>query len=559
MVLTLISDFNISVLGRYLANMDEMAGVNVDVAPYGQVFQQLLTPPGDEQQQRAVLVWTRPESVLESFSDVLRYKPVSHDEVLDELDRYIDALRSRAAGVAFLFHPSWVTPVGERGYGMLDYSYGLGLSSLLARLNLRLSERLADLPNVFILNSEHWVRAAGSRPALAKMWFVNKVPYSNAVFQEAASDIAAALQGLAGKARKLIILDLDNTLWGGVVGETGWQGVKLGGHDHVGEAFVHFQQRLLALSERGIQLGIVSKNDEAVALEAIDRHPEMLLRRSNFAGWRINWSDKAQNIVDLVSELQLGLDSVVFVDDNPAERDRVRDSLGDQVMVPEWPVDPAEYGNALSALKCFDTPSLSSEDRARAGMYTSERERRESRQDVGSLDSWLASLEMKVSVEALTAGNLPRAAQLLNKTNQMNMRTRRLSEQELQDWVDGENCQLWTFRLSDRFGDSGLSGLISVEIKQGTAHIVDFVMSCRVMGRKLEEVMIHTVMEYIKKKGKPMQILAEYIETPRNHPCLEFWENSGFDQRESNRFFRDTTESYPKPDLIEVLDVGVPE
>lgn len=549
--LTLISDFNTDILGRYLSNTKELSGFCIRNTPYAQVFQNLLTPEGDDQKESSVLLWTTPENVLKSYAEALYYKPVDHETVLDELDQYIDVVRSRAVNVKYLFHPSWVLPIGERGYGILDYSQGLGLSNLLARLNLRLSERFSDLNNLFMLNTENWMRAAGSRPAPAKMWFASKVPYNNAVFQEAAKDITAALKGLAGKAKKLVIVDLDNTLWGGVVGESGWRGIRLGGHDYVGEAFVYFQRRLKALTERGVQLGIVSKNDESVALEAIDRHPEMHLKRADFAGWRINWMDKAQNIVDLVDELNLGLDSVVFLDDNPAERARVSESL-EEVLVPEWPVDPSEYGNALVALKCFDTPSLGSDDRNRARMYSAERERRELRKTMSSPETWLNSLDMKVTVENLNLVNLPRVAQLLNKTNQMNMRTRRMSEQELKDWAGQGDRELWTFRLSDRFGDSGISGIISIEIKQNTAHIADFVMSCRVMGRQLEKVMINTVVDYVRKNTNSGEIVAEYLKTDRNRPCLEFWKNSGFIEREENRFCWHADDGYPGPDYIQV-------
>src|SRR5262249_22447003 len=158
-----------------------------------------------------------------------------------------------------------------------------------------------------------------------RLWYLGKIPYANEVFKEAARDVKSALRGLAGKARKLVIVDLDETLWGGIVGEDGWEHIKLGGHDPASEALADFQRELKALTRRGILLGIVSKNEEAVALAAIDKHPEMVLRRSDFTGWRINWGDKAANIVDLVNELNLGIDSVVFIDDNPSERARVRE------------------------------------------------------------------------------------------------------------------------------------------------------------------------------------------------------------------------------------------
>ena len=220
--------------------------------------------------------------------------------------------------------------------------------------------------------------------------------------------------------------------------------------------------------------------------------------------------------------------------------------------MPEWPSDPSEYGGALIALKCFDTPSLGSDDRNRSRMYSAERVRRQLRETISSHDGWLQSLGMKVLVERLNQKNLPRAAQLLNKTNQMNMQTRRMSEQELSDWAGAEGRRLWTFRLSDRFGDSGISGIISVDIKEDAAYIVDFVMSCRVMGRQLEKVMINTVVKYVNENKRSEEIVAEYMQTERNRPCMEFWEGSGFSEREKNRYYWRADDEYHAPDYIKV-------
>ena len=552
--ITLISDFNIQVLGRYLANKAGLTAARVETTPFGQVFQSLLQGGNDPTTaDELVIVWTRPEAILESFQQALYLHPVDHDAVLQELDGYCDAIIGRAANCRYLMHPSWILPAGHRGYGMLDYQQGLGLSHLLARLNLHLADRLSALPTVFMLNTENWIRPAGPRFAVAKMWYASKVPYSNAVFMNAAEDIDAALAGLAGKARKLVVLDLDNTLWGGIIGETGWEGVRLGGHDHVGEAFVDFQRHLKGLSQRGVQLAIVSKNEENVALEALDKHPEMQLRRNDFAAWRINWLDKARNITELVQELRLGLDSVVFIDDNPTERGRVSEALGDQVLVPDWPQDPAEYSSALLSLRCFDTPALSSEDRSRAQMYAVERARQASQTQVDSIEQWLTTLEMKLYVEQLSANNLPRAAQLLNKTNQMNMRTRRLSADELAQWSDDARHVVWVFRLTDRFGDSGLSGLISTEITGGEARIIDFVMSCRVMGRQMENAMLHVATEHLRQQDGIQAIVAEYIETERNHPCLTFLRQSGWSEQSTHCFSWDPASTYARPESVELV------
>ena len=364
---------------------------------------------------------------------------------------------------------------------------------------------------------------------------MSKSPFGNALLKEAVADIKAAVSGIAGRARKLIVLDLDDTLWGGIVGEVGWEHLQLGGHDAIGEAFVDFQRALRYLQRRGILLGIVSKNEEAVALEAIAKHPDMVLRLEDFAGWRINWRDKAENVVDLVAELNLGLQSVVFIDDNPAERGRVREALP-EVLVPDWPADRMLYASALLSLRCFDAPAISREDRQRTAMYAAERERRTLQSTLGSAADWLRSLEVRVQVEPLHEANLTRTAQLLNKTNQMNLSTRRLTESELLAWANQPGRVLWTFRVSDRFGDSGLVGIVSLETEGERARIVDFVLSCRVFGRAIEETMVHVAVDHARALGAH-EVRAEYLPTAKNKPCLEFWQQrSGFRQREGIEF-----------------------
>ena len=232
---------------------------------------------------------------------------------------------------------------------------------------------------------------------------------------------------------------------------------------------------------------MVSKNDEAVALEAIASHPEMVIRTEHLAGWRINWQDKAQNIAELVAELNLGLQSTVFIDDNPTERGRVREALP-EVLVPEWPTDPTRFADALRQLDCFDRAAITSEDRERNQMYVQERARRGSLDVASSPEDWLASLDVRVRIDPLSAANLKRVVQLLNKTNQLNLRTRRCTEMELTQWLEGgKNRNLVSLTIADRFGDIGLTGIVSWEQIGSTLEIVDYVLSCRAMGRQVEQ------------------------------------------------------------------------
>jgi len=533
----LISDFNINNFAGYLNNDNDFPKVNATVAPFGHVIPALVDKNLECWHTRYdfAVIWTQPESVIQSFNHIFHYRNIQINNILKEVDEYSSVVMNIQNRVDFAFLPTWVFPSYHRGFGMLDMKNGIGIANILMRMNLRLSENLDGASNIYLLNTQKWIEIAGKNAFNPKLWYMGKIAFGNEVFNEAARDIKSALDGIRGNAKKLIIFDLDNTLWGGIVGDIGWENLKLGGHDHIGEAYVDFQRALKSLMNRGILLGIVSKNEESMALDAINNHPEMVLRLEDFVGWKINWRDKAQNIVDLVSGLNLGLQSVVFIDDHPVERARVRETLP-EVFVPEWPEDKMLYKSSLLNLRCFDTFSITKEDLERTKMYVSERQRHNLKKNVKSIDEWLNTLAIKVKIEELNEINLQRVVQLLNKTNQMNLTTRRMTESELIDWTRKENHQLWTFRVSDKFGDSGLTGLISSEVKNKKGIIVDFVLSCRVMGRKIEETMLYIIMTYAQSIGLD-EIQAKYIRTTKNKPCLEFFKSSGFLYNEENNCF----------------------
>jgi len=265
-------------------------------------------------------VWTRPEAIVESFARALAYDEADPQQALEETRAYAAAVAAFTRGARATFVPTWTLPPWHRGYGPLDFRPGIGIAHLLARMNVALADALGNVPNVFVLDAARWLTSLGPRAWSDKLWYAARSPFTAAAFEQAAADIGAAIEGLDGGARRIVILDLDDVLWGGMVGEVGWQGLNLGGHDHVGEAHVDFQRALKGLARRGIQLAIVSKNSEAVALEAIDRHPEMQLRREDFAGWSINWKDKADNVLALLADLGFAAESAVFIDDNAIVR-----------------------------------------------------------------------------------------------------------------------------------------------------------------------------------------------------------------------------------------------
>ena len=549
----LISDFTIDNLAGYLKNDKDVPKVKSIVSPYNQVFRVMVDEKLEcwKHNLDVAIVWTQPESVIESFSHILNFRNISIEDIFEEVDRFSSLLLNVCDRAKYVFVPIWVSPSYNRGFGMLDMKTGIGIENTLMRMNLRLTENLEKASNIYLLNTRKWIESAGKSAFSPKLWYMAKIPFGNQVFMEATRDLKSALRGIAGDSKKLIILDLDDTLWGDIVGDVGWENIQLGGHDHIGEAHVDFQCALKSMTNRGVLLGIVSKNEEDTALEAIEKHPEMVLKLDDFAGWRINWDDKAKNICDLVADLNLGTESVVFIDDNPIERARVRDMLP-EIYVPEWPQDKTLYKSALLSIPYFDSPSISKEDSERTKMYVSRRKSESLKRKVGSLDEWLKSLETKVRGEELNEGNLQRTFQLLNKTNQMNLTTRRMTEAELVNWCEHKNHNLWTFRVSDKLVDSGLTGIVSLEQKGSIGRIVDFVLSCRIMGRKVEEAILYTVIKYGQCVGLS-EIQAKYIRTSKNKPCLEFWRKSGFMYNETSDLFSwETSNPYSFPECIEI-------
>ena len=551
----LISDFNLDIFSGYLKNDSKYPKISPRLTPFGQVNQVLLDENMEcwKQSCDVAIVWTRPEGVIDSFRQALDFKRPDVKNILEDVDIFSDSLMRLTGRVKVLFVPTWTLLSDISGFGMLERKPGIGLTDLLSRMNLRLAENMEKSSNAFLLDADRWIKSAGSEPYNPKLWYMGKVPFSNPVFKQSVKEIKSALASLKGNAKKIILVDLDDTLWGGSVGEVGWSNLKLGGHDPLGESFTDFQKALKSMTRRGILLGIISKNEEKVALEAIDKHPEMVLKREDFVGWRINWTDKAENILSLIKELKLGIQSTVFIDDNPVERDRIREAIP-EILVPEWPKDKMSYSRFLLGLTCFNTPVISQEDSERTKMYQTESQRTELKKKLRTLDEWLKTLETKVVVQEINENNKKRASQLFNKTNQMNLSTRRMTEKELLNWVKKDSRRIWIFEVSDKFGDSGIAGMVGVECNENEIHTTDFILSCRVMGRKIEESMLFITSEYGRSLNLKT-ISAHYLSTKKNQPCYTFLKQSGFKHDENTDTFTWNLKTpYPKPDCITIIN-----
>jgi FkbH-like protein len=523
----LVGDTTLEPLGRLLERDQSAPRLKTTSAPYGQVFQILLdgSHPLWSNHPDVLVVWTAAHLTLPSIQKLLRFEGESpaaqFEQALREAEQFAEAVARAADRVGLVLVPTWTLPTHERWIQSLTWRSGVGAANLLAKANLILADKLAGRENVILLDSQYWLSSL-SRPAYdSRMYAVAKILYSQALFEKAAAEMKAVIAGALGRAKKVIVCDLDNTLWGGVVGDDGPQKIKLGPPDPLGECYQAMQLVLKGLRARGILLAISSKNDETLALSVLDSHPAMVLRKGDFVAWRINWDDKAKNIAAIAEELNLGLDSFVFLDDSPQERDQVRQLLP-EVYTPDLPQSPSEYAPFVASLNCFETSTLGKEDLERTQMYQAERSRKEAMDLSGDVANWLGSLEIRVSAAPLCRDSLPRAAQLLNKTNQFNLTLRRLDEKSFWEWGETPEHSVYTFNVADRFGDFGLVGLSSVAVKNGEAQIADFVMSCRVMGKKVEEALLGYTVAQAKAAGAK-RVVARAVDGPRNQPAKSFF------------------------------------
>ena len=338
--------------------------------------------------------------------------------------------------------------------------------------------------------------------------------------------VVRTLAARLGRSRKCLALDLDNTIWGGVIGDDGLDGVLLGQGSALGEGFLAVQEYALELSRRGIMLAVCSKNDEAHAWEPFDKHPDMALRRADIACFIANWDDKAQNLRRIAERLNIGLDSLVFLDDSPFERDRVREALP-MVAVPEIPDDPALVPDALAAAGYFESVAVTADDTLRARAYADNSAREAERSSLANIGDYLQGFAMRAPWGFFDAVNRQRIVQLINKTNQFNLTTRRYSEADYDGVVQDESAVGLHLRLVDRFGDNGLIG-VAIARQVGADLVIDtWLMSCRVLGRQVEVATLSLLVEQARARGA-QRLLGEYVPSLKNGVVREHYERLGF-------------------------------
>lgn len=443
-------------------------------------------------------------------------------DAVDGLRRMVTALRSRANATVIV---QTLAPIPEAEFGNLDSTLPGTSHWLVGRFNETL--RGWTESGVLLLD----VAALAANVGLQQwhnlsQWYIGKFSFAHDVLPLYADHVCRLVMAARGRARKCLVLDLDNTLWGGVIGDDGMSGILLGQGSPLGEAFLSVQAAALALRSRGVILAVSSKNDEAIARQVFREHPDMLLREEHLAVFQANWQDKATNIRAIAQTLEIGLDSLVLLDDNPAERQQVRQELP-MVAVPDLPDDPAQFARLLLCAGYFESLQLTAEDRARAGQYQANAARTAALGAVGNLDDFLESLQMEAEFAPFDQIGRARITQLINKTNQFNLTTIRYSEAQVAALESDSEAFTLQVRLKDRFGDNGMVSVVICR-REDDAWLFDtWLMSCRVLNRCLENQVLNVVSEAAKSRGV-RRLIGIYRRSEKNGLVRDHYLRLGF-------------------------------
>jgi FkbH-like protein len=492
----------------------------------------------DALQPDSALSKARPDAVLVAIDHRgLSLQPCPGNEQIatESIDAAIgllDTIRSgisRNSGALCIVQTLAAPPEGL--FGSFDRALTGTARNLVDRVNrkicqsvLQSTDMLLDVAGI----AETVGLADWHSPAL---WNLAKLPFADAYVPLYAEHVARIIGAMRGKSRRCLVLDLDNTVWGGVIGDDGMEGIQIAQGDATGEAHLSVQQLALTLRARGIVLAVSSKNTDSVARRPFKEHPDMLLKEEHIAVFQANWNDKATNIRAIAKELALGLDSFVFLDDNPVERGLIRQEIP-EVAVPELDSDPASYARTLAAAGYFEAINFSDEDRARAEMYQANARRLSLQGQATDLRSYLQSLDMRIVFGAFDRTTRARVTQLINKSNQFNLTTRRYTESQVEQLETDSGVMTLHARLIDKFGDNGIIGVVICRASRPDTWTVDsWLMSCRVLGRCVEQAVLAEIIFRARAAGiKTLE--GVYLPTDRNEMVREHYGKLGFARAE---------------------------
>ncbi len=434
--------------------------------------------------------------------------------------------------------------------GIIENKSEFGLHELINEFNKSLAELTKKNNSLFIFDFNQFVLKYGENNIFNyKQFFLGDIQISFDYIPFLANYMFAYIKPVLGLNKKCIVLDLDNTLWGGIIGEDGFNGIELG-HTPNGKAYVEFQKKLLSLWQQGIILAINSKNNFEDAMKVINEHPNMILKEEHFASIQINWNDKALNLKQISNEINIGTDSMVFFDDDKLNQERIKQEFP-LVLTVELTKDPSDYVKILEELKEFDVLSRTEEDNKRGKMYTQQRKRKEFEETVSDLNQFLDQLNIKVKIEDSNEFLIPRISQLTLKTNQFNLTTKRYQEEDIQKFTLDDNFKIGCANVQDKFGDNGITGVFIIKKNDKVWNLDTFLLSCRVMGRGVENLILSHLLQDAKKNGIK-EFIAEFIPTEKNKPSSNFLKENGFIKRENYWVF-DLEKNIEQPKHLELV------
>ena len=507
--------------------------LRVHVGDFGTYGQDLLDPSRPlytEWNADVVILATQTRDVVPELWD--RFGELSPedvdkacDQVIDQFTGLIEGFR-RLSGATLVVH-NFEEPAATT-LGIADRAAVRSQRSAIHSLNERLGDLVDAHRDVHLLDYDSLVARAGRvRWHDERKWESAKMPIRSEHLTDLADEWLRFIQPAIGRIAKVLAVDLDDTLWGGVLGEDGLEGIRVGPGSS-GAGHQALQRSLLDVRARGVLLAVCSKNNHADALEALDTHPELLVRANSFAVIRANWESKVDNLRAIADELNVGLDSIALLDNSPYECDLVRRALP-EVTVIELDQPPTTDNNPIAGNPLFERLRLVDEDRARSEQYAQQARRREALEASDSLESYLHSLGTVVNVSTASRGEVVRVAQLTQKTNQFNVTTRRYSEQEIDEFVTGDDSHVFVAHAKDRFGDHGIIGVVIVRTAESSWTIDTMLLSCRVIGRGVETAMMADVVDRAQRAGV-MSIEGQFIPTSKNSPARDFFSATGFQQ-----------------------------
>ncbi len=420
--------------------------------------------------------------------------------------------------------------------GITETKANFGFHEMIEELNKLLREISKKHNSVYIYDFNLFISKYGEKNIFDyRKFHLGDIQIALNYLPHLANDLLSYIKPLTGTNRKCIVLDLDNTLWGGVVGEEGFDGIELG-HTSNGKAFVEFQKELLSLWDQGIILAINSKNNFEDAIKVIREHPNMILRERNFASIKINWNDKAQNLKQISDDINIGLGSIVFFDDDKLNQERIKQEFP-EVLTIKMPDEPSDFAVILKELNDFNVLQRTEEDMKRGQMYAQQRERKELEKSISNLDEFLNQLDIQVKMKKSNEFLIPRISQLTLKTNQFNLTTKRYQEEDIRSFTNNDEFIVGCAQVLDKFGDNGITGVYIINKNDKVWSIDTFLLSCRVMGRGVENGILSQILIDAKHNGVE-EIQANFIPTQKNKPAENFLSDYGFKKEGDNWIYK---------------------